>query len=215
MNQERVLHRVRIVFSRGEPVKYVGHLDLMRAWERILRRARVPLAYSQGFNPHPRMTLALPLPVGCTGEREELDILLIEPLSPEALVDCLQPAMPPGIQVVQVYAVDLHASARPSCVRRVDYRVVLDGVSVEAVRQAVDALLSQSQVQVEFQHKHYDLRPLIDSLSAVEQDGQIVLEMVLLCDVQGRIGRPDVVLAALELNASMHSMHRRQIEFAS
>lgn len=213
MNQERVLHRRRIVFSRGEAVKYVGHLDLMRAWERILRRARAPLAYSQGFNPHPRLTLALPLPVGCTGEVEELDLLLTEPLPPESLADCLRPVMPPGIQVGQVYAVDLHAPARPSCVRRVDYRVALDGVPVEAVRRAVDDLLSQDQVQIEFQRKRYDLRPLIDGLSVADQEGQVAIEMALFCDAQGRIGRPDAVLAALGLSASMRAMHRRRILF--
>ncbi|MBN1936276.1 MAG: DUF2344 domain-containing protein [Anaerolineae bacterium] len=215
MSQERSLYRMRIVFSKGEPVKYVGHLDLMRAWERMLRRARVPLAYSQGFNPHPRMTLAMPLPVGCTGEREELDILLTEPWAMEALLDCLRPAMPPGLEVIKACTVDLRAPARPSCIQRADYRVTLDGVSVDEVRRVVDGLLGQTAVEVEFRRKGYDLRPLIGGLAVDIQDDIVLLDMALLCDAQGRSGRPDVVVDALGLSEYLRSMHRRQIVFAA
>ena len=92
--------RVRIVFRKGEVVKYISNLDLLRAWERILRRARLPLAYTHGFSPHPRITIAMPLAVGCSGENEVLDVLLDRededaPDLAGRVQKALEPAMPP------------------------------------------------------------------------------------------------------------------------
>lgn len=213
MSEGRTLYRMRLVFSRGEAIKYVGHLDLMRAWERIFRRAGVPLAYSQGFNPHPRLTLAMPLPVGCTGEREELDLWLTEPLSPEALQARLAAALPPGLDVIGIEAVDLRAPARPACIRRADYRVMVEGVPVEHVHRAVDELLACQTVEVDRRGKGYDLRPLIDTIKVDGQNEGVVLEMSLLCDDSGRIGRPDAVIEALGLAEHVRAMHRVRIWF--
>ena len=68
--------RLRITFTRDETLKYIGHLDMARTWQRIARRADLPLAYSEGFNPQPRMTFAAALPVGCTSDHEEMDMVL-------------------------------------------------------------------------------------------------------------------------------------------
>ena len=70
------MQRLRVTFSRGEELKYLSHLDVMRLWERALRRADLPLAYSQGFSPHAKISIAAPLPLGVTGERELMDIVL-------------------------------------------------------------------------------------------------------------------------------------------
>ena len=68
------MQRIRIKFNRGEEIKFISHLDITRLWERALRRAGVPLAYSQGFSPHPQLSFAVPLAVGMTSEAELLDI---------------------------------------------------------------------------------------------------------------------------------------------
>ena len=75
------MQRLRIRFTREEEIKYISHLDLMRLWQRALNRAGIAIAYSEGFNPHPRLVIALPLPVGCTGAREVIDVFLDEPLN--------------------------------------------------------------------------------------------------------------------------------------
>ena len=64
------MQRLRIRFSRGEEIKYISHLDIMRMWERVLRRAELPLAYSEGFSHHPRISLAVPLAIGVTSDAE-------------------------------------------------------------------------------------------------------------------------------------------------
>ena len=75
--------RLRLRFSKGEQLKYISHLDLARAWERAFRRAGLPVAHSQGFNPRPRLQIAAALPVGVTGRAEYLDVWLTEALVPE------------------------------------------------------------------------------------------------------------------------------------
>ena len=76
LSQRMPIQRLRVKFGRGRKLKYISHLDLMRLWERGLRRAGVPVAYSEGFNPRPRLSFASPLAVGTTSESELLDILL-------------------------------------------------------------------------------------------------------------------------------------------
>ncbi len=69
------MQRLRTSFSRGEELKFLSHLDLMRLWERAFRRAGISLASSEGFTPHPRISLAAPLSVGTTGQAELMDVI--------------------------------------------------------------------------------------------------------------------------------------------
>ncbi len=87
------IYRLRLKFSRGEELKYISHLDLMRLWERALRRARIPIAYSEGFSPHPRLSLAAPLALGITSEAELIDIFLERRLAPGLLTSALPPQL--------------------------------------------------------------------------------------------------------------------------
>ncbi len=156
--------RVRLVFRKGEPLKYISHLDLLRAWERMLRRAGLPVAYSQGFNPHMKVTIAMPLPVGCTGEREIADVIMEEDLAPEEILAALVPACPEGMSVIDAREVPLKSPAMPNLIRQATYRLTLTGISEQEARQRVAVLLEQKEVQVEFRDQSFDLRPLIHSI---------------------------------------------------
>src|SRR5574339_572466 len=89
--------RLRIRYTRDETLKYIGHLDMARTWQRIARRANLPLAYSEGFNPPPRMSFAAALPVGCTSDHEELDLVLSPPLAIAEVQAQLDRALPLGM----------------------------------------------------------------------------------------------------------------------
>ncbi|MBN1579198.1 MAG: DUF2344 domain-containing protein [Anaerolineae bacterium] len=210
---EQPKHRARMTFAKGNEIRYVAHLDLLRAWERILRRAGIPLAYSHGFSPHPRITLAMPSPVGCTGANEELDVILDEPMSDQEVITRLQPALPLGIKVLAVTTIPLKAPARPSLIHGADYQVTLVDIPCAEVKRRVDELLQRDAVEVEFRRKRFDLRPLIDNLGAQCSDDAVLLTMQLLRDNQGRIGRPDVVLEALGLSEHARHIHRTRIVF--
>jgi len=211
---EQTRARVRITFAKGRAVKYVSHLDLLRVWERVLRRAEAPLAYSQGFHPHPQISIAMPSPVGCTGAREELDVILDRSLDGETLLACLAPQMPPGLKAISAAEVPFKGPSRTSLIRGAEYEVTLAEVTLDEVQRRVDNLLARSSAPITFRRKQYDLRPLIADLTVQQQDDVVIVDMSLLRDAKGRIGRPDVVVQALDLSASVRTMHRKQIIFA-
>src|SRR5512136_2976263 len=115
--------RLRITFAKTEAMRYTGHLDLHRTWERTLRRAGLPLAYSQGFKPHPRIVLASALPLGCTSQCEVVDVWLEEQLPLEQINDTLKRAMPPGLQVLEVAEVDPALPALPTQLAASEFRI--------------------------------------------------------------------------------------------
>jgi radical SAM-linked protein len=211
---ERSRCRIQITFREEDPVKYISHLDLIRAWERILRRAGMPVAYSQGFNPHPRITVAMPLPVGCTGEREIIDVLLDEPLSAAQVILSLDPALPPGISVVEARHVPLTDPPLPSLICKAHYQLTLTGIPRAVVEGHVTKLMDRKECLVEFRRKTFDLRPLIGSLAVCGAGDRVTLEADLLRNPRGRIGRPDVLLQALGLSEHARRMHRTRIVFA-
>ena len=88
------MQRLRIRFSRGEEIKYISHLDLIRLWQRALNRAGIPLTYSRGFNPHPQISMALALAMGVTSEAELMDIYVDKFISPHAFTTTITPQLP-------------------------------------------------------------------------------------------------------------------------
>jgi len=200
--------RIRITFSKGEEIRYLSHLDMMRLWKRALRRANVPLAYSQGFNPQPKISLAAPLPVGFTGEEEVMDILLERPVSLNSFARSVKKQIPPGITLKEVREVYMALPSLQSQVRFAEYTISpLDG---EEIGRKIEALLAAEAVPRERGGKKYDLQPLIDDLRL---EGSSLL-MRLKHDSEGA-GRPDEVLAALGLERAGKAIHRTRLIFES
>jgi radical SAM-linked protein len=210
--------RIRIRFAKGEPLKYISHLDLARTWERVFRRARLPVAHSQGFNPRPRFQIAAALPVGVTGGGELLDIWLLESLAPEKVLERLRPALPRGLEALEAAAVDLRAPSLQSQLRAASYRVVVcSSETVEAIDARVRALMALASIPRQRYHKGkwqtYDLRPLIQEVDVQPgEEGEQVLHMRLQASPQGA-GRPDEVLDVLGLTLAPHRLERTNLCF--
>ena len=98
--------RIVVKYTIGEKVKYISHLDFMRAVQRALRRAEIPVAYSKGFNPHPRLSFASALAVGTTSEGEYLDIVLEREMDPQILCYRMNEKLPEGIRFLKCVVVD-------------------------------------------------------------------------------------------------------------
>ncbi len=96
-----VLSSIRVRFIRGEELKYISHLDLMKVFERAIRRANIPIMYSQGFNPHPQMVFGLPLSVGVTSEAEYGDFETAEDISPDSFAQMLNGSLPEGLKITE------------------------------------------------------------------------------------------------------------------
>lgn len=209
--------RLRLTFAIGGPMRYVSHLDTMRTWERTIRRARLPLAYTQGFSPHPRIALAAPLPVGIEGERELMDLWLDEPTAPADAARALNEAAPPGLEVVAIEEVDDRLPSLQSQLATARYRVQLDASQLALDRSAVagrlERLLALDALDWEEQRgekvRRYDLRATIIDLAVDE--GGATLQMHLSLE-EGRTGRPAQVLRALELDAGVPHIVRTEVE---
>lgn len=206
--------RLRITFAKGEEIKYISHLDLMRLWERALRRAGVPLAYSHGFNPRPRFSIAAALPVGFTSRGEVMDVFLERRISPLNFAKSLAPHLPPGLELLSVEEVYPRLPSLQSQVRSVEYRVTVcwEGAREELERR-LQELLSAEQILRQRRGREYDLRPLIEDLwvEGKEADGW-VLGMRLRAG-EGGTGRPDEVLDALGLAEQPIAVRRERLLF--
>jgi hypothetical protein len=121
------VERLRLTFAKGRELRYIGHLDLVRLWERAFRRARLPLAYTLGYTPHPRFTFASPLALGATGGAELLDVYLRERLPAQQVVDALRGQLPPGCSVVGAAEVALDGPAVAALTRWAAYYVEVCG----------------------------------------------------------------------------------------
>ncbi len=207
------MQRLRVKFSRGEELKFISHLDLMRLWERALRRARIPLAYSQGYTPHPQSSLAAPLALGVTSKAELMDVYLSRWTTPQYFEARVKEQLPRGIELLEVWQIGLKVPALQTQVKFAEYKVEIEtDKSTPEIQQSLDALLKTERLP--WQHmrdtgpRHYDLRALIQDLWLIEhRDSLCVLGMRLRCDDQGS-GRPEQVTKALGFSQLPKSIHR-------
>ncbi len=208
-------NRYRITFTRDRTVRFVGHLDLAKTWERVLRRADLPVAFSQGFHPLPKITFASALPVGCTSEAEVMDVVLTEPIAPSDMAARLAPALPAGIAIASITEVPLNAPALQAALRWAEYVVTVETDETrEQVESKVQTFLAASSLMRERRGKSYDLRPLVLSLTVeAVLASSVQLVMQLLADANAGTGRPDEVLAALGWADAPAQIHRRELGF--
>ena len=135
------MYRIRITFSKFGKARWIGNLDLHRTWARILRRAGVPIAYSQGFNPQPRMQLASALPLGIMSECELLDIWVLENISTDILQKDLATGLPSGIEVIKIVGVELKEKSLQSRLLAAEYLIELgDYIDIYELQKIIDNL---------------------------------------------------------------------------
>jgi radical SAM-linked protein len=212
--------RMRVTFATDESVKYVGHLDLARAWERALRRSGLPLAYSQGFHPLPRIQFAAALPLGFTGAAEVVDIFLDEEIDPAELLARLEPALPRGIRLTEVIPVPRELPSLQSLVCGATYLVEVETHETDAAfRTRLEVFLTRSSVWRERRRgdkvTSYDLRPLVRTLcyrSRCELGQAFITEMR---SEPGATGRPDELLAELGFATAARRIERVKLAFSS
>jgi radical SAM-linked protein len=208
------VRKLRLRYAKRGRLRFTSHRDIARAFERALRRAHVPMAYSQGFNPHPKISWIGAAPTGVASEAEYVEIQLVEAMEPAALVAMLDSAMPTGLDVLEAVV----AGGTESLADRVEasrWRIELSGVSTEDLRQAVSKTLAEPVVEVERLTKHglrtidaraaivaatvHDETHLSDPAPAGPPCG--ILEVVVRQTTPAV--RPDDVLSALRVVAAL------------
>jgi radical SAM-linked protein len=216
------LQRLRLIFSKEGPARFISHLDLARALERSLNRAQLPVAYTQGFNPRPRLSLAAALPLGYTSEAEVADVWLVESLDPADFHNRLAGKIAPGIKIHSVVEIPLQSPSLQQQVIEAVYVVeFLDPVDKASIQEKIAGILSATTFPWErkrrksAQPQKIDLRPLILNIEGKEVDngyGPLLLHLRLTPE---QTGRPDDVLTALGIDPLDTHVHRRSIILAA
>jgi radical SAM-linked protein len=209
------MNRLRIRFKRGAEVKFISHLDIIRLWLRAFRRAGIELEYSEGFTPHPRVSLAAPLAIGITSEAELMDIYTTGSISPHIFSDMVSKQMPKGMEILNTFQVSPNLPALQAQIIFAEYMVSVEVKEGEGrLTQVLTNMLAEKQFP--WQHrrdtgiKSYDLRPLIDDLWLDSfRDNIAWIGMRLTCDNRGS-GRPEQVIRALGLCDPL-SIHRSKL----
>lgn len=167
--------RLRIKFSKTGTMKFIGHLDVMRYFQKALRRAGVDVAFSGGFSPHMKMSFALPLGVGATSHGEYFDLDVNSCDSTSEILRKLNAQMVPEIRVLQVVSIpEDKASKGMTLVAAADYRVTFRDPNLlpEGWASAIPEFLSRSEVTIKKQGKNgereWDIRPLIYRMEPTE-----------------------------------------------
>ena len=206
-----VAQRLRITFGKSGPLKYTSSLDIAKIWERVLRRADLPILYTKGFNTRPRISLAMPLPLGISSECEILDISLRERIDFVAgdLAQQLLTVSPHGLSISAIAEVDLRAATMQSRMISAEYRIqFLDGLDSALLQQKIDELLERDSIILEKVRKRkrsvMDVRPLIIALN-IDQNNDLIAHLAV-----GERGnfRPDQLVEILDLADLYHSIHR-------
>lgn len=202
--------RIRITFVKQGALRYTGHLDLHRLWERAARRAELPLAYSQGFHPQPKMNMAAALPLGFSSRCEVLDLKLEHDIPLDSLATRLNGTLPSGIQVLEVEQVDERLPALQTQVAAAEYEVTLtEAVDGSELKRKVDSVIVSTSIPRERRGKTYDLRPLIEVLELLPDD-KIFMRLTAR---EGATGRPEEVLDALGIAFEETRIERTRLIF--
>jgi radical SAM-linked protein len=205
--------RIRVIYAKTAPLRYTGGLDMQRTWERALRRAHLPVAYSNGFHPQPRINQASALPLGFTSRSEMIDIWLSADLPSAEIHAALLGAVPPGIELIEVVEVATHGPSVQTITDTVEYRVTLHQPILAAeIQEQINRVLQAESLPRQRRDRHYDLRPLLLGLRLVEDGSTADLCLwISLAARENATGRPDEVLDELGIPLAAARIERTRL----
>jgi len=200
--------RVRLTFTKQGALRYTGHLDLHKIIERSIRRARLPLAYSQGYHPQPRINLAAALPLGFSSRAEVMDIWLNQAV--KDVTSSLQGRVPPGLIILDAKPVDDRAPSLQSQVIGAEYEVeITEAQSASGLSEKVASVLASESIPRVRRKKAYDLRPLVEELTLITDDKLFMR----LSARAGATGRPEEVLDVMGIPIENARIERTKLLF--
>ncbi len=224
--------RIRFSFARHEALKHISHLDMMRLFQRALRRSGLPLVYSEGYNPHIRFNLALPLPVNVTASEEYGEIFLSGPVTGDHFTSTLRDQIPEGLVITGAKAVDYSAPLLPSLVSAALYRASLLAekerrLDFEQCREALKRLMARDEILTARNKKkqkkqktqktqktaYVNVRPFIFEAYFSQTQAPCSLELKMLLQTGNRGGvSPFFIIESLEKEINSRNSHKAQWE---
>jgi len=195
--------RMLAVFEKGERIRHIGHLDIQRSVQRGLRRSGLPVAYSNGFNPHILITFASALSTGACGKREIMDVTMAEEVSEEEFMEKMNRAMPPEIKLKEARAIEQKHPALMACLCAAEYDLLIrDSDTATKLIAAIPQILSKENVyalrKTKTSLKECDIRPLIYTLNG---EGQHIFATLVLNEKEAC--KPGMLIEALSRQAGI------------
>lgn len=171
-----IRYRKRIAFRKEGKMRFIGHLDMLRTFQRALSRAGVELVFSQGFNPHPQMSFAQPLSLGVCGKREYMELQLAEPWENTALLQRVNAQLPEGLLLTECRDMPEGVKSAMSLSTHALYHIELPSCHKDEYPLLLENFLSSEKIPIRKLAKHHgrkqevevDLKPMIRSLSLSE-----------------------------------------------
>ncbi len=224
------MNSIRIRFTRGDNVKFISHLDLMKLFERTLRRTGLPIAYSQGFNPHPQMVFGLPLSVGVTSEAEYADFELSENMEPEEFIARMNRELPEGIVISEavVKTAKGNIMASVSGARYVLSVFLAESLELAEISSRLEAFLEKKEIIIKKEGKggikDVNIRPILHKLKVYPMNsvpqGYEEFKTVFCMEALLSAGsvsnlKPELLLAAFAEHAGLKigaaKIHRKEL----
>lgn len=188
--------RAMIRFGKQPRLRFISHLDLQRFFQRVLNRTGLPIAWTQGFNPHPILSFGSALALGWTSEYEILDVKLSAPMGRRRTEDAMRAALPVDLPVLEVRMVDDRHPAPMAMVRASDYEITLSGETAAATLDAAEEFLRRESVmamrKTKSGEREVDIRPMALSL---EREGDVLSARLMLTEKDTL--KPDLLVRAL------------------
>lgn len=212
------MERLCIRFAKEGALKYISHLDLLRTFVRTIRRSGLPVVYSKGFKPRPKMTLAAPLPLGATSTGEYVEFFFQEKMYPEELYDKLAVQLPPGLKLMKAFTVLLDEPPLPSVIEGAFYSYLIPANLPKNLYDNIDNLLQSPEIKVtrnkgRGKAKVVNIRPYIYSIkvnSKETKDGNY-LDMLLATGSKGG-AKPSEIIELLGFSKDEpYSLHRHNL----
>ncbi len=187
----------RIHYHQGEALRYLSHLDKLRMFERVFRRAHVPIVFTEGYNPHPKMTFGPSLATGHVSDAEYLDVKIYQTNPPLDLIKAIAPQLPQGIDIIAVRYMEQKPKALAALINRAEYQIdLLEPPTRPVLRQRIQNLLQEPTLMVERHSKkklkNIDVRPFIETIDV--RDQSVMLRTIIK---DGRTIRTDELLSLL------------------
>jgi len=210
----------RLKFTKGDEVKFIGHLDIMRMFQRANKRAKLPMAYSQGFNPHQILSFASPLTLGSSSEGEYGDFELSEKIEPKAMIDALNQELPDGVKVLDGVLISGKTDSAMASIDGALYEIYPDGqITPEKLTELLPQYLEQKEIFVTKKTKRSDgladIRQDIFSLENSSKDGKTKLKLFCASGSRRNL-KPEPVIQSIYEFAGLpfdrYAIHYHRVE---
>ncbi|WP_051355563.1 TIGR03936 family radical SAM-associated protein [Acetobacterium malicum] len=198
--------KIQYQFKRSTPLRFLSHLDQQRLFQRAFRRANMPVEYSQGFNPHPRMSFALAMSVGLTSDGEYGEVIVSEDIDVETFISRMNKVLPNGLEIVSANICGEGVGSLSAALSKSVYRIrikVIPETDLAALAEAIQSYLALPQILIQKRNKkgkyvEKDIRPFIESIAVFADPGtdKVNIKMTLIY-IEQQCVKPEQILESI------------------